>query len=126
MKNKKIMRIAEYPVLGFQRKSHSMATPTKSFRIPDELMDQVKDRAKKSGISDAQFVREALLEKLEGNKQEHILREIQQLYQAVLDNRAETALATKCVLQNMSEGAKPLPRDVADEWVDTKLNQRRH
>jgi hypothetical protein len=97
-----------------------MAAKTKfiSFRIRDDVAEEVEAAANAAGISPNAFACEVLLEKLHAIKTQ--AQGISEVYEEVRRLRADLAKATEAVLTVANR--KENPQERAANWVRKNLN----
>jgi predicted DNA-binding protein len=104
-----------------------MATKPKQIRIDDEPWLRLKAQSERIGVTAAQFVREAIYEKLDGASNRDLLEEIERNRLRIESLTDDLAEATRAVLV-IAGSQKPYPAEKADAWVDSNLglkNSRR-
>jgi len=90
-----------------------MPTRPTSVRIDTQVWPQLVARAKRAGMSPAEFIREATYEKLEGDSRSH---EVENLRQQIDQMRGEIARFARTVLI-VAGSKKEFPEELADEWI---------
>lgn len=97
-----------------------MATTAKQIRLDDDDWRRVKSQSARIGITAAQFIREAIYDKLDGASNRDLLTKIERNRLQIESLTDDLAEATRAILV-IAGSQSPYPAAKADAWIDENL-----